>query len=114
MLFDTHTGSICWDILFNFVKHRGTTELWLGDDESTYSQFDETNFPQAPEAVEPEEQVLCKLEVIDVENLGSFKGESECDLKLGIAMLIHFLQDPSQAISSTAGSSSASTFEEPS
>ena len=75
-MFYSTPGSICWDLLFNLVKHRSTTKLLLGDDNATNNQFEETNFPKESEASAPGKEVLCLLEEIDVSNLDNFAGES--------------------------------------
>ena len=75
-MFHSSPGSICWDLLFNLVKHRSTTKLLLGDDNATNNQFEETNFPKESEASAPGKEVLCLLEELDVSNLDYFAGES--------------------------------------
>jgi hypothetical protein len=64
-----NTGSICWDLLFDLVKHHGVTKLKLGDDGVTNNIFTETSFP-----VDVDREALERLEVLDLHGLDFLKG----------------------------------------
>ena len=77
-------GSICWDLLFDLVKHHGVTKLKLGDDGVTNNTFTETSFP-----VDVDREVLERLVVLDLHGLDFLKGSNgECFICLDIDIVI--------------------------
>jgi len=64
-------GSICWDLLFDLVKHHGVTKLKLGDDGVTNNTFTETSFP-----VDVDREVLERLAVLDLHGLDFLAGSN--------------------------------------
>jgi hypothetical protein len=67
-------GSICWDILFDLVKHHGVTKLRLGDNGVTNNTFTETSFP-----ADVDKEALKRLEVLDLHGLDFLKGILEME-----------------------------------
>jgi hypothetical protein len=67
-------GSICWDLLFDLVKHHGVTKLKLGDNGVTNNTFTESTFP-----VDVDREALERLEVLDLHGLDFLAGSNgEC------------------------------------
>jgi hypothetical protein len=67
------SGSLCWDTLFDLVKHHGVTKLLLGDNGVTKNAFTDTSFP-----ADVDKEPLERLEVLDLHGLDFLKGNGEC------------------------------------